>query len=101
MITIRTTGIFALALTLAAIAGAAALAQGGTINLSGQNTYVGPAPDTKTKSAYKKATWNTYQTALKGGTTSREIPPTDCPPLPPKDCLDTWDDELTTSSPSR
>ena len=90
---------------IAAAASSAAISQGGTVQLPAQNTFAGPAAattvDQKTKSAYKKATWAGYQTTLKGGTTSREIPPTDCPPLPPKDCLDTWDDELTTAAPSK
>ena len=86
-----------------ACAAATANAQGGTVQLPAQNTYTGTTSvvSGKTKSSYKKATWTTYQSSLKGGSTSREIPPTDCPPLPPKDCLDTWDDELTTASPSR
>lgn len=51
------------------------------------------APDSKTKSSYKKSTWDRRQGALKAGGDSREIPPTDCPPLPTQHCLDTWDDE--------
>jgi DNA-binding transcriptional regulator YdaS (Cro superfamily) len=93
------------ATVLAVAASSVAIAQGGTVQLPAQNTLAGPAAttttDAKTKSAYKKATWTNYQTALKGGSTSREIPPTDCPPLPPKDCLDTWDDELTTAAPEK
>ena len=86
---------------LLAAAATTAHAQGGTVQLPAQITYTGTtAVSAQTKSSYKKATWTTYQTSLKGGSTSREIPPTDCPPLPPKDCLDTWDDELTTAKPS-
>ncbi len=45
------------------------------------------------RSQYKKTRWQSYQRQLKlkgpGGTAA--IPDTDCPPLPTKDCLDTWD----------
>ena len=84
--------------TLAAVASSAAVAQGGTVQLSPQNTYAGPATttvDMKIKSAYKKTTYMGHVKAFSGTGATREIPPTDCPPLPPKDCLDTWDDELT------
>ena len=99
---IRTAAWAAISFCLGAVAPSAAVSQGGTVSLSGQNTYVGPAPDTKTMSAYKKTTWQKHQTALKAGTGTSAIPPTDCPPLPAQDCLDTWDDDkLTTASPSR
>ena len=100
--TIRPAALRALALTLSVTVSSVALAQGGTEQLSAQNTYTGTTTvSLQTKSAYKKATWTTHQTSLKDGSTSREIPPTDCPPLPAQDCLDTWDDELTTAKPSR
>ncbi len=46
-----------------------------------------------TKRKWKKATLEKAERAKKltgGGTAA--IPPTDCPPLPTQDCLDTWDE---------
>ncbi len=42
------------------------------------------------KQKWKRATWERFYSSPRPGA---EIPPTDCPPLPEKECLDTW--ELT------
>jgi hypothetical protein len=92
---------FVIRSAIAALPLAVATTAGAQTSMQTKTSTTVEAPDSKTMSSYKKATWDKHRIALKAGTgTSREIPPTDCPPLPAQDCLDTWDDELT-ANPSR
>ncbi len=57
-----------------------------------------------TMKLYKQATWQKYLVARKsarvfkvGNGGPAEIPPTDCPPAPTQDCLDSW--EIKTINP--
>lgn len=43
------------------------------------------------KRQWKKDKWQRNRQQLRGKGGQSAIPPTDCPPLPTQDCLDTWD----------
>jgi hypothetical protein len=92
----RITSVIAAALLVVLGAGPAAAEEIKTQRLQLEDPALKTA---ETQAKWKKSTWEAYQrqrqTTLKAGSDSAEIPPTDCPPEPPKVCLDSWDDELT------
>ncbi len=55
-------------------------------------------------SGYKKNSWEKYQSLASGGTQAAagsDVPPTDCPPAPTQECLDSWKPKLINPFPEK
>lgn len=56
-------------------------------------------------SGYTKSSWEKYQSLTSGGTAQAAaddgVPPTDCPPKPTQQCLDSWKPKIINPFPEK